>query len=83
MFGVTQDAGGVVISGGKPIPVPPWDSLRHMAIEKRDILFALAISELAGKLGDAEANRDLQTRALLAIETAAKGLLAKAKCKDV
>lgn len=29
LFGVIQDGGGVVIVGGKPIPIDPWGPLRH------------------------------------------------------
>lgn len=29
LFGVIQDGGGVVIIGGKPVPIDPWGPLRH------------------------------------------------------
>lgn len=29
LFGVIQDGGGVIIVGGKPIPIDPWGPLRH------------------------------------------------------
>ena len=79
LFGVIQDAPGIVIVGGKPRPVDPWDPLRRMAPEKRDLLLELGISELAGQLRDAKARRDLETRALRGAETAIKGLLAKSR----
>ncbi len=57
LFGVIQDGGGVVIVGGKPIPIDPWGPLRHslwsaMATphdapaEMRDVLVGMALQHL-------------------------------------
>jgi len=78
LFGVTHDEGGVIISGGKPIPVPPWDPFRRLDSRKRDILLALAISELAGLLADSKTGRELEAASLRTIETAVRTLQAEA-----
>lgn len=83
LFGVTQDGGGLVISGGKPIPIDPWGPFRRLAVEKRDILIRLAISELAGQLSDSKARWELETISLRAVETAVKQLLTKAARKPI
>lgn len=66
LFGVTQDQGGVIIVGGKPKPVPPWDPLR------RDALLALAISQLVAEVSDSESRRIIERAALDALGTAVK-----------
>ena len=81
LFGVTSDGGGITISGGKFIPVPPWDPLRTMDVDKRDALTALAISQLANLLTDIGARRDLEIRSLKAADTAMKNLMKKAELK--
>ncbi len=78
LFGVTQDGGGVVIVGGKPIPIDPWGPLRRMPTEKLDALIALATSEIAAQLSDNEARVDLEVKSLEAAETAVRKLLARA-----
>ena len=83
LFGVTQDGGGLVISGGKPIPIDPWGPFRRLAAEKRDILIRLTISELAGQLSDSKARWELETISLRAIDTAVKQLLTKAARKPI
>jgi peroxiredoxin len=62
LFGITEDGGGVIISGGRPIPVPPWDPLR------RDALVALAINELATDVRDRDARKNIQSSALDVLE---------------
>jgi hypothetical protein len=78
LFGVTQDGGGFIIKpGGGGGPVPPWDPLRHMAAEKRDVLIGLAISELAQAISDKDAAKELERDGLKTIQSAVKQLLAK------
>jgi len=81
LFGVTNDGGGFIIKGGKLIPVPPWDPLHTMDIDKRDALTALAISQLANLLTDIGAQRDLEIRSLKAADIAVKSLMKKAELK--
>jgi hypothetical protein len=84
LFGVTQDGGGLgVTPGGTPKPIDPWDPLRRMAVEKRDLLIELAIGELAGQLKDVKARRDLESRALEGVGTAVKNLVEKSKRKPI
>lgn len=78
LFGVTQDGGGFIIKpGGGGGPVPPWDPLRRMAPEKRDILLGLAVSELAQAISDKDAAKELERDGLKTVLSAAKQLLAK------
>jgi thiol-disulfide isomerase/thioredoxin len=79
LFGVTADEGGVVIVGGKPIPVPPWDPFRLLDSRKRDILLALAISQLAGHLADSTTGRELEAASLGTIEAAVRALRVEAE----
>jgi hypothetical protein len=53
LFGGTTDAGGLGITpGGKPVPIGPWDPLRHLSPAKRDILLGLAVTEIASIVSD-------------------------------
>lgn len=81
LFGVIQDGGGVVIVGGKPIPIDPWGPLRQSlwgalanprsaAPEVRDAAVGIALQQLA-TLVPAGADR---TR----IETTAERMVAPA-----
>lgn len=65
LFGVIQDGGGVIIVGGKPIPIDPWGPLRKslwaaLADPKRanpavrDVLVATAVAELSQLFSAAE-----------------------------
>ena len=74
LFGVTNDGGGIVISGGKPIPVPPWDPMRNGGPAGRDALVALAINELAGEFEDPALRRELGAAGAKALAAAAKRL---------
>jgi peroxiredoxin len=77
--GVIWGGGGVVITpGGKPIPVPPGDPMRHLPVEKRDALIGLAASELARRISDPVSRRDLERSGLKALDAAVKRLLVKA-----
>ena len=58
---LARSGGGVVIVGGKPKPVGPWDPLR--APMTRDTLRALAIGELAESIENPLAQRALQRNA--------------------
>ncbi len=66
LFGVIQDGGGVVIKpGGGPIPIDPWGPLNlGPSMHKRDVLAALAMTEMASLLTD-ESSRKALTRASL------------------
>ncbi len=78
--GVIRGGGGVVITpGGKPIPVPPGDPLRRLSADKRDALIGLAASELARRITDPAARRDLERGALETVDAAVKRLLAGAR----
>ena len=77
LFGVTADQGGIVIVGGKPKPIGPWDPLRPAMA--RDALRALAIGELAESVEDPGARRALQRNAWKAVAAASKKALSKAE----
>jgi peroxiredoxin len=72
LIGVTQDQGGIVIVGGKPRPVPPWDPLR------RDALLSLAISELATEISELRSRTAIQRGALDLLETTVQRMRARA-----
>lgn len=68
LFGITQDGGGLGwVPGRGPIPVGPWGPLESLAPDKRDILVGLAMTELAGMLGDEAGRRELDRAALNAM----------------
>jgi thiol-disulfide isomerase/thioredoxin len=54
--------------------LPPWEPIEHIAVEKRDALLALAMSELAGQIQDSPTRRDLEMRSLRAAESAIRQL---------
>ena len=61
--GAGSDGGGIGITpGGQPVPIPPWDPMRHLGQAGRDALTGLAVAELAGQLRDPE-RRDQVRRA--------------------
>ena len=78
IVGIIQGGGGFTFPGG---PVPPIDPLRTMDKNKRDMLTALAISQLANKITDIGAQRDLEIRSLQSAQTAIKNLMKKAELK--
>ncbi len=69
--------GGVVIVGGKPVPVPPWDPLR------RDALIALAVSELATRVDRHESRNSIINGALDALELTVKQMRVRNKREAV
>jgi len=65
LFGVIQDGGGVIIVGGKPIPIDPWGPLRHslwgaLADPRaappamRDVLVGAALMQLSSLVSSPE-----------------------------
>ena len=74
LFGGTQDGGGFgVTPGGKPIHINPWDPT-HLVSSKRDILLALAATELADHAGDKKWQDKISRDSLDRIEAAVKEL---------
>lgn len=72
LFGVVNDGGGIVIGpGGIPIPVDPWGPWR-LSEEKRDVLAALAASEIASLISNRSERRRVERAALGAINAAVK-----------
>jgi subtilisin family serine protease len=72
LFGVVQDAGGVVLPpGGPPRPVGPsgWEQLTPAT---RDVLLALAVTELAEGVTDPATRRALARAGWEAIERTAR-----------
>jgi murein tripeptide amidase MpaA len=65
LFGVINDAGGVIIVGGKPIPVPPWDPWM------RDALAGMLIHQLGEQIS-APMGRAVQRQALEVVRRAAE-----------
>jgi len=63
--------------------LPPWEPIEHIAVEKRDALLALAISELAGQIQDSPTRRDLEMRSLRAAESAIRQLRERRSRKSV
>ncbi len=80
LFGVTQDGGGVIFVPGKgPVPVGPWGPrVEHLAVEKRDILVGLAVTELASMLGDEAGRREVNRAALQSMRKSLERLAANA-----
>ena len=78
IIGIIEGGGGVIFPVG---PVPPIDPLHTMDIDKRDILTALAISQISNQLTDIGAQRDLEIRSLKAAATAMKRLMKKAELR--
>lgn len=85
LFGVIQDGGGVVIVGGKPIPIDPWGPLRHslwaaLANPRqaepatRDVLVGMALQQIATLVSEGELGREIETAAAKLVDTAAAKL---------
>ena len=74
LFGVSGDAGGFVIVGGKLKKIPPWDPLRRLGSSGRDVLRALAAAELASGLEDEHLRDDLRSSALKSVVEATRKL---------
>ena len=76
LFGVVEGGGGVGWRpGGPPIPIDPRGPLfDHLAPEKRDILVALAMTELAGLVEDGDARTSMNKAALSAMQAAIEKL---------
>ncbi len=89
LFGVIQDGGGVVIVGGRPIPIDPWGPLRqslwaNMAMPHdappavRDVLVGIALQQLASLIQSPAARERLETTANRIVDEAAAKLPAGA-----
>jgi subtilisin family serine protease len=76
LFGVVEGGGGIGWRpGGPPIPIDPRGPLfDHLAPEKRDILVALAMTELAGLVEDGDARTSMNKAALSAMQGAVEKL---------
>ncbi len=84
LFGVIQDGGGVILVGGKPIPVDPWQSVRQSLWgilsnpyeappAMRDALVGTALGQIASLLSSSAARAQLQSAAnKIAADAAAK-----------
>ena len=73
IFGVTMDAGGLALSpSGKPIPIGPWDPLRHLSPAKRDILLGLAVTEIASIADDSKSKLAIEKLGIDVITNAIK-----------
>lgn len=85
LFGVVQDAGGVVIPlpGGRPIPIDPWGPLRRMSAEKKNVLMSLAIAEMTKSLTDVKTAAEMELSALRAAEASLRKLVATASEKPL
>jgi hypothetical protein len=85
LFGVIQDGGGVIIIGGKPIPIDPWGPLRHSiwgamanphdaSPAVRDTVVGLALSHLASLVSSDDHRKRLETTLQRLIKDAAANL---------
>jgi subtilisin family serine protease len=75
LFGVIQDGGGIVIKPGSgPIPIDPWGPLNLLAADKRDVLAALAMTELAELLTDSSSRLEARKAGFRAIQRATRNL---------
>lgn len=75
LFGVTSDAGGLVITpGGKPIPIDPWGPLMRLSTAKREALVGLAITELAALIQGSESRREAHKAGVNLLAKAVKAL---------
>jgi len=74
LFGIIDDSPGVIWVPGKgPVPVDPhWGGsiARQIAGPKRDLLAALAINEIAERVGDPHARNNLAQAAIEAMRGA-------------
>ena len=78
IVGIAEGGGGIIFPKG---PVPPRDPLRVMNKNKRDLLTAFSINQLANQISDIGLQRDLELRSLKAMETSLKQLVKKAELK--
>jgi hypothetical protein len=85
LFGVIQDGGGVIIVGGKPIPIDPWGPLRHSLWgvlanphgappAMRDVAVGIALTQMASLVSSPEARGRIEKAAGALIDNAAAGL---------
>jgi hypothetical protein len=85
LFGVIQDGGGVILVGGKPIPIDPWGPLRHslwaaMATPHeappavRDVLVGMALQQISSLLSSPELRARMETAAGELVDQAAARL---------
>ena len=81
LFGIINDAPGFIWVPGKgPVPVDPdWATLRVRPIsaEKRDLVAALAVTEVADKMTDAQSRAALVDAAVQAMHRAADRIAAR------
>jgi peroxiredoxin len=84
LFGVTQDGGGLALSGRKPVPIDPWGPpLVKMSIDKRDVLMNLAISEMTKSVSDVRTAGEIELAALRSAEASIRKLVARASLKPL
>ncbi len=63
-FGLVGGTGWVFqVPGGRPVPINPNELWDRLTPEKRDIVLGLAMSELAGRVSDADARAKLENAA--------------------
>ena len=75
LVGVIEGGGGLILSGGKIIKIPPGDPpFKHLSAAKKDLLVALAVSELSALIRDPQARRKVETAALDAAAAAVERL---------
>jgi hypothetical protein len=85
LFGVIQDGGGVIIVGGKPIPIDPWGPLRHSiwgamanphdaSPAVRDTVVGLALTHLASLVSSDDHRKRLETAVQRLVKDAAAKL---------
>ncbi|HYO49699.1 MAG TPA: M64 family metallopeptidase [Chloroflexia bacterium] len=85
LFGVIQDGGGVIIVGGKPIPIDPWGPLRHSLWgaladpiqappAMRDVVLGIALREISSLVSSREFRAELERMASRLVDAAAKDL---------
>lgn len=72
--GVMVDAGGIIIVGGKPIPIPPWNPEGKLGLLLRDMYVGLVTVHLASSVIHEEAGKELHTAAVNLIATCVKEL---------
>lgn len=88
LFGVIQDGGGVVIVGGKPIPIDPWGPLRHSiwaamanphraTPQMRDLVVGMALQQLSAIVASPAAAKRIGAAADALVNDAAAKLPVK------
>jgi hypothetical protein len=88
LFGVIQDGGGVIIVGGKPIPIDPWGPMRHSiwaamanphdaAPAVRDTIVGLALTHLTSLVSSDDHRKRLETTVQRLVMDAASKLPAQ------